>query len=95
MIEKEIKIKYSNNFNKQLRKIPGKIIASFNNRLEVFKKDSFHPLLNNHELTGIYKGFRSINVTGDYRAIYRETIDEEGTRIIIFSYLGTHSQLYK
>ncbi|MBI2330404.1 type II toxin-antitoxin system mRNA interferase toxin, RelE/StbE family [Candidatus Daviesbacteria bacterium] len=59
-------------------------------RLELFIINQFHPQLNNHSLTGKYKGNRSINITGDWRAIYSEEKDS-----VIFELLGTHSQLYR
>ena len=84
------RIDYSRKFNKNLIKAPLKIKIAFRNRREIFNQDPLNPQLNNHPLTGKYKGLRSINVTGDWRAIYSE---RDG--IIIFEALGTHSQLYK
>jgi len=48
-----------------------------------------HPLLNNHDVSKVYTGCRSINITGDYRAIFQD----EG-EIVIFITIGTHSELY-
>ncbi|OGE71342.1 hypothetical protein A2617_00135 [Candidatus Daviesbacteria bacterium RIFOXYD1_FULL_41_10] len=62
----------------------------FRKRFELFLSNPFHPQLNNHLLTGNYKGYRSINITGDWRALYSENENS-----IIFELLGTHSQLYK
>ncbi len=87
---KQTKIDFSNRFDKYLRKAPLGIKIDFRERLTLFIQDPFHPLLNNHALAGQYRGYRSINITGDWRAIYRE-IDG----IILFDVLGTHSQLYK
>ncbi len=84
------RIDYSRRFDKELRKAPLKIKIAFKNRREIFNQDSFHPQLNNHQLTGKYKGFKSVNITGDWRAIYSER-----NGVIIFELLGTHSQLYK
>jgi mRNA-degrading endonuclease YafQ of YafQ-DinJ toxin-antitoxin module len=39
-------------------------------------------------------GYRSINVTGDWRALYSEQ-QQNGKEIIVFEMLGTHSQLYQ
>ena len=89
------RVNLSKGYLKQLERAPGKIRNSVVERLEIFKKDRFHPLLNNHSLTGNYKGFRSINITGDWRAIYSETKDEKGNITVIFELLGTHSQLYR
>lgn len=67
---------------------------AFRRRLEIFLDDSHNPQLNNHKLTSELQGYRSINVTGDWRAIYSEAEDEEGEKIVIFEVLGTHSELY-
>ena len=73
-----------------LQVVPVKIQIKFGERLLLFSKDMFHPLLNNHALRGIYKDTRSINVTGDYRALY--THDGEK---VVFIAIGTHSELYE
>ena len=84
------RIDYSRSFDKQLKKAPLPIKVIFRKRFELFLSNPFNPQLNNHLLTGNYKGYRSINITGDWRALYSE--DENS---IIFELLGTHSQLYK
>jgi len=45
--------------------------------------------LRDHQLKGKYKQYRSINITGDYRALYLLRGDEA-----IFDVVDTHSQLY-
>ena len=85
------RIDYSNKFIKDLKKAPQKIKISFRGRLETYLSDKFHPLLNNHSLKGRYEKYRSINVTGDWRAIFREI---DGGSVVYFDRLGTHSQLY-
>lgn len=88
------KIDYSNKFVKQLKKAPLDIKIAFRKRLELFLKDQFYSTLNNHRLGGELKNYRSINITGDWRAIYIEEKSESGI-IVSFEMLGTHSQLYK
>jgi addiction module RelE/StbE family toxin len=86
-------IKFTNNFRKHYQKSPSKIKKYFDNRLEIFIKDEYSPILNNHHLIGKFKGYRSININGDWRALYSiETISNKTT--FIFEALGTHSQLY-
>jgi len=87
-----MQIDFARRFNKQLRKSPDKIKTAFQKRLALFIKDKYHPLLDNHELTGKWKDYRSINVTGNWRAIFREFNNGE---LIFFAEIGTHSQLYK
>ena len=83
-------IQFSRNFEKQLVKQDQKIRLAFNKRLSMFIVDPDNPVLRNHALKGKFKGFKSINITGDVRAIYKEVGDE----IILFALIGTHSQLY-
>ncbi len=87
-----MKIDYSHKFIREFKKTPRKIQIAFRNRLKIFLHDKFHPLLNNHSLTGKYQNYRSINITGDWRAIFREL---NSGKLIYFEALGTHSQLYK
>lgn len=88
------RIDYSRKFLKQLKKSPLEIKIAFRKRLELFLKDPFHPQLNNHALTGKYSDYRSINITGNWRAIFEEFGDESG-KVVTFEVIGTHSQLYK
>ena len=87
-----MEVKFSSKFAKQYDKSPFKIRQAFDNRLKLFLGDTFHPLLNNHSLVGKYTGYRSINVTGDWRAIFHEFHSGE---LVYFEAIGTHSQLYR
>ena len=77
-------------FGKGVEKLDPKIKRKLAERLRLFASEPFHPLLDNHALTGEYEGVRSINITGDFRAIYLPT----GLDVTLFMYIGTHSQLY-
>lgn len=88
------RIDYSRDFNKQLKKAPLQIKVSYRERLAIFIKNPFDMRLNNHKLTGNYQGCRSINVTGDWRAVFIEGV-VSGEKTILFVALGTHGQLYK
>lgn len=85
-------VKYKHEFTKRIAKAPVKIRTTFAERGRIFVETPFHPLLNNHRLTGKYAGCRSIDITGDWRAIFREFNNYE---LVIFETIGTHSQLYK
>ena len=87
-----MEIKFTSKFSKQYKKAPFEVKDSFDKRLGIFIQNKFHPVLNNHALVGKYRGYRSINVTGDWRAIFREFGSGE---LIYFDLIGTHSQLYK
>lgn len=82
---------FSRQFEKAFKKAPYKIQVAFRDRFKIFVKDKFHPLLNNHSLIGKFKGCRSINVTGDWRAIFKEF---DSGNLVYFEVIGTHSQLY-
>lgn len=90
-----IRADYSRVFTKQLKKAPIKIKEAFRKRRALFFENPFNPQLNNHQLAGEYKGHRSINITGDWRAIFTETLNEEGNKTIVFKFIGTHNRLYR
>lgn len=58
-------------------------------RMVLFAQDISHAQLRNHSLRGKWSGYRSIDITGDVRALYF-TVDDE----VVFDQIGTHSQLY-
>lgn len=87
-----MQIKFGDVFTKQYDKAPTKVRKAFDERLTLFCANKHHPLLNNHQLLGKYQDCRSINITGDWRAIYRDFDSDE---TVYFITLGTHSQLYK
>ncbi len=85
-----MKIRFHKNFEKQYKKLGEKEQKKVQERLIIFLKDPFNSLLNNHTLKGKYVDYRSINITGDLRAIYK-FIDENEC---IFVAVDTHSNLY-
>jgi addiction module RelE/StbE family toxin len=87
-----MRIEYASPFKKKFNKAPAKIQRAFMERGKIFESDPYHPLLNNHKLGGKYEGYRSINITGDWRAVFREF---NNYSLVSFETLGTHSQLYK
>lgn len=84
-----MKVEYKKRFQKSLRKLPKAIQDKFNSRFNLFLDNPFHILLNNHSVHPTFELGRSINITGDYRAIYIEHGDT-----IVFTEIGTHSKLY-
>jgi len=81
---------FHKNFEKSFSKLSADVKRAFVERKNLLQIDPDHPLLNDHALHGTWNDFRSINVSGDVRAIYRM----EGF-IAVFREIGTHSQLYK
>ena len=86
-------IKYTDNFLKQLKKSDVRIRKAFKQRILLFEQNPNDLELNNHSLHEPYQGYRSIDITADYRAIYKEVIQEDDT-YIYFTSFGTHTQLY-
>lgn len=82
-------IQFKKDFRKQYKKLSPKLQKLFQERFSIFQSDPFDPILNSHSLAGKYKKCRSINVSGDLRAIY--TMQED---TVIFLVIGTHSELY-
>jgi len=86
-----MRARFNKAFAKQLGRYPHKVQLAFQKRLELFLNDSMNQLLSNHALTGRWDGYRSINISGDLRAVY-EMIDKD---MVYFVAFGSHSQLYK
>lgn len=86
-----MRVEFQKSFKKAYKKANSEVQNAFNNRLILFYQNPYNPLLRNHVLVGEYKGCRSINITGDIRAIYKQ-VDENTT---IFIALGSHSELYR
>jgi len=81
------------NFHKDFVKDSTRLTSSqkdkLTQRLKLFELDEFDPILNNHSLRGKYSGYRSINVTGDLRALFKKSVNE-----IMFMEINSHSNLY-
>lgn len=84
-------ILFHRNFEKQYKKLHNKLQERVKERLALFLMDEFDPLLNNHPLQGRYAGYRSINIAGDIRALYKFY----KPTIRIFIAIDTHGNLYK
>ena len=85
-----MQIDYSSSFKKDDKKLNQKLRAQLRERIIIFEDNPFHPLLNNHAVHYPYEGCRSINVSGDIRALY-ESIGDTA----LFVRVGSHSELYK
>jgi len=86
-------VSFTDQFRKQYKKANVRIRNRFDIVLEKFKSNPMDAELGNHTLHGKLEGFRSIDVTSNWRAIYKEV--KQGEIIFYFVALGTHSQLYK
>ena len=77
-------------FKKKVNKLPKSIKIKLAERIRLFMNEPKNIILNNHKLNGAYGGYRSINITGNYRMIYEELPDNSARLIDI----GTHTELY-
>lgn len=82
-------VKYTKGFVKDTQRLTAGQKDKLKIRLRLFEQDRFNSNLNNHALKGKYLGYRSINVTGDLRAIFK-IVGEEA----IFVTINSHSNLY-
>ena len=85
-----MKIRFHKNFIKKYKLLSEKQKKKTQGRLGLFLSNSFNMVLSNHPLKGKYLDYRSINITGDLRAIYKFVSDGE----CIFVEIGTHNKLY-
>lgn len=85
-----MKVLFHKNFDKNYQKLPRSVRDKFKKRLKLFIADPFNPILNNHALHGEWRDFRSINITGDFRALYKSPNESA----VEFAVIDTHSNLY-
>lgn len=85
-----MKISFHRNFEKQYKRVRKKEQKKLQERLELFLKNPFNSRLCNHPLKGKYADYRSINIAGNIRAIYKFVSEDE----CIFVVVDTHSNLY-
>jgi len=86
-----MEIIFHNKFLKLYRKTPLKVQEKFEECITLFHKNPFDQKLRNHSLLGIWSSFRSIDITGDWRVIYRQ----QNKAVAEFYAIGKHGQLYK
>lgn len=85
-----LKIRFHKNFERQFQKLKAREKQKTRERLQLFLDEPFSPILRNHPLKGRYADYRSINITGDLRAIYKFLSESE----CIFVAADSHSNLY-
>ncbi len=83
-------ISYSRLFKKMFKKKDTWVQSKFAEKLLLFTDDMYNPVLENHSLGGEWAGCRSINISGDFRAVYEDL----GNSCFEFVAIGTHSELY-
>lgn len=86
-----MKIILHKNFVKKYQKLRPSEKKNFKIHRDMFINDPYDAILNNHALKGNYSGYRSINITGNIRLIYK-LLDKD---ITVFAEIGTHGELYE
>ena len=87
------RIEFSSSFNKQLKAAPREIKVAFLETLQLFREEPDHALLRNHTLKEKFTGHRSIDITEDWRAVFKESLSG-ARKVVTFHLLGTHKELY-
>lgn len=77
-------------FEKKLMRLPRHLRLAIAERTELFVINRRHPLPNDHSLSGEWDGYRSFNITGDWRLIYKPITDD----LALFMDADTHHNLY-
>lgn len=72
-------------FDKMANKLSPKVKVKMVERITLFSRDPLAYMLRNHALNTPYKGSYSIDITGDYRAIYYLVDDQTA----MFTHIGT------
>jgi mRNA-degrading endonuclease YafQ of YafQ-DinJ toxin-antitoxin module len=88
----QVHIEFSSSFDKDIDKTPLEVQIAFRGIYELFQEDPNNEILRNHSLNKLgkrYHGLWSIDVTDNFRAIYRK---EENKTIFIM--IRTHERLY-
>lgn len=85
---------YSNKkFIKLYKKADVRIRKQIDECLRIFSKNPHDLGLRNHELHEEWEGYRSIDITNNHRAIYKEVYEGEEINAYFIA-LGTHDELY-
>jgi len=84
-----MRIKLHRDYVKGFNRLKASEKEKFRQRRGPFLLDEFNLVLNNHPVRGKYQGFRSFNLTGDLRVIYKRN-GMNG----IFVVIDIHSNLY-
>lgn len=86
-------VKRKKKFIKSYEKLNRKIQDKFDESFLIFIKSPFDKNLRNHTLTWEYLWYRSIDITWDYRVIFKE-YPNWTYEFVDFIDIWTHSQLY-
>lgn len=89
-----MEVEFSPKFRKKYRRADIRVRHRVDDCIRIFRNTPQAPKLDNHALKREWKGYRSIDVDADYRAIfeYKQVADKI---VAYFVALGTHKELYR
>lgn len=87
-----MKLRFHKQFQKALQKLDKRKQEQARKKLHRFREEPYYASLRNHALRGKYLNYRSINISGDLRAIFQ--LSEDGFTAT-FVTIGSHSELYR
>ena len=88
-----MKVKFSKEFIKKYKKANVRIRNRVDEQILLFENNPNESSLRHHSLHNEWLGYKSIDITDDYRAIYEE-VETEKDVSAYFIDLGTHKELY-
>ena len=88
-----MRVYYDPAFYGKLKKVDVRIRKSVKEKIIIFSENPNNLQLNNHLLEKEYEGYRSIDITSNYRALYKE-IEQGEEKVAYFVFLSTHDELY-
>jgi addiction module RelE/StbE family toxin len=88
-----MKVLFSREFIKKYKRVNVRIRNRVDEQIKTFEKNPHEFGLRNHELHEEWEGYRSIDITNDYRAIFEELREGKETSAYFID-LGTHDELY-
>ena len=81
---------FSSKFKKQFKRLSKNTREKIEEILIILVTDENNFILSNRKLHGIFKDYRSINISADLRSVYRK-IDQSAYYLLA---IGSHSELY-
>ncbi|TYQ31395.1 type II toxin-antitoxin system YafQ family toxin [Pseudanabaena sp. UWO310] len=75
---------------KKWRKKNPELVDRFQQKLELFKHEPFHPSLKTHSLSGNLAGYWAISINYEHRLVFKFLSD---IKVLLIA-LGTHDEVY-
>ena len=66
------------------------LASKFQDKLTLFCKEPFHPSLKCHGLSGNLQGYTAINITYEYRLVFKFVSENK----VLLVDIGTHDEVY-